>query len=345
MTALDYLDELLEQPQRLEHALQTHLEPDSALAVAVQGVLAMRPRRIVLTGMGSSLFAAYPAYLRLLGAGLGAIWIELSEVLHYAAGQIGPDTLLVIVSQSGESVEALRLLEDQRQSGAVLAVTNAEQSSLARYARWVIPTGAGPEQTVATKTYSTALLALELLSGRIAGATPRELEAAYAPAVAASAEVAAQAQAQVGALPPYWLDDSTVTVVGRGPALSTALSAGLLFKESAKMCAEGLSSAQFRHGPLEIAGAGHRAIICTVSGPTLDLDWRLADELRGYGSQVLLVGPEADQHSSDAIRLPAVPHAELFTLLPLQVLARAVTLKRGIDPGSFRYIGKVTTSE
>jgi fructoselysine-6-P-deglycase FrlB-like protein len=182
----DILDDILEQPQLLAQALHAHLAPNGPLDSAVRGALEMRPRRIILTGMGSSLFAAYPAYLRLLQAGLAAIWIELSELLHYAGRQIGPDTLLVVISQSGETVEALRLLEELHPSGSLLAITNNADSTLAGQARWVIATGAGAERSIATKTYTTSLLALTMLAARIAGTTPRELAGLLEPAIAAA---------------------------------------------------------------------------------------------------------------------------------------------------------------
>ena len=338
----DILEDILVQPSLLKDALQQHLTKDSALDVAARGVMEMRPRRIVLTGMGSSLFASYGAYLHLLNVGLGAIWIPLSELLHYAAGQIGPDTLIIVVSQSGETIEALRLLADRRPN-AILAVTNNAASTLAKEARWVIPSCAGPEQSVATRTYTCALLALTVLAGRIAGASPRELEGNLSPAIAAAAQVATEAPAQIAALPEFWRSDGPLTIIGRGPSLCTALSAGLLFKETAKLPVEGMSSAQFRHGPLEIAGRGHRVIICTAPGPTLALDSRLAAELRHAGSDVLVIGP--GEEPAPHMLMPESAYAELYTIIPLQLLARECALQRGIMPGSFRYIGKVTTSE
>lgn len=338
----DILDDILIQPALLEAALQQHLTKDCPLDVAARGVMEMRPRRIVLTGMGSSLFASYAAYLHLLNVGLGAIWIPLAELLHYAAGQIGPDTLIIVVSQSGETVEALRLLADRRPN-TILAVTNNTESTLAREARWVIPTGAGPELSVATRTYTCSLLALTLLAGRIAGASPRELDANLSPAIAAAAQVAAQAPEQVAALPDIWRGDGPMTIIGRGPSLCTALSGGLIFKETAKFPVEGMSSAQFRHGPLEIAGPGHRAIICTAPGPTLALDSRLAAELGHNGSDVLVIGP--GEEPAPQIALPESAYTELYAIIPLQLLARECAIQRGLDPGSFRYIGKVTTSE
>jgi glutamine---fructose-6-phosphate transaminase (isomerizing) len=340
----DILDDILDQPRMLAAALKAHLEPGSPMETAVHGILQMRPRRIILTGMGSSLFASYPAYLRLLGSGAAAIWIDLSELLHYASGQIGPDTLLVIVSQSGETVEALRLLEDRRVAASVLAVTNASDSTLARSARWVIQSGAGPELTVATKTYSASLLALTILAERLSGASPRELATMLNPAVTAAADICSTVQGQVAALPKEWLCAGPVTLVGRGPALATALSGGLLLKETAKIPAEGMSSAQFRHGPLEISGPGHRAIICTDTGPTHALDLKLAAELRANGSQTLIIGPELPA-DIDAVVLPDTGCTGLYALIPLQVLARELAIHQGIAPGSFRFIGKVTTNE
>ncbi|GAB4115105.1 MAG: SIS domain-containing protein [Roseiflexaceae bacterium] len=341
----DILADILDQPRMLAAALKMHLEPGSPIDQAVQGILQMRPRRIILTGMGSSFFSAYPAYLRLLGSGSAAIWIELAELLHYAGGQIGPDTLLVIISQSGETVEAVRLLEDRRPSAAILAITNNPNSTLARQARWVITTGAGEERTVATKTYTAALLALTILAERLVGASPRELAALLEPAVEAANQIAATAQQQVANLPEPWFTPQPITLVGRGPALATALSGGLLLKETAKVAAEGMSSAQFRHGPLEISGPGQRMIICTAPSPTLSFDQKLASELYGHGSDVLLLGPAGGPSGVAQITLPESSCTSLYAIIPLQILARELAIRQGITPGFFRHIGKVTTDE
>lgn len=340
----DILDDILDQPRLLTESTNTHLEPDSALDRAVIHTLQARPRRIILTGMGSSFFAAYPAFLRLLAAGFAVSWIELSELLHYGGDQHDPEILYVIISQSGETVEVVRLLEDHQPAGSIIAVTNGLESTLARRATIVLPTGAGPEQSVATKTYTTALLALTLFSERLAGATPRELAVTLADTLEAARQVCETAPAQIASLPEAWFAPGPLTLVGRGPSLASALSGALLLKETAKLPAEGMSSAQFRHGPLEIAGPQHRAIICGMGGPTLAFEQKLAAELRSYGSQTLFLGPIAapDAH---AIILPDVPHIPLLAIIPLQLLAREIAIRHGIVPGSFKHIGKVTATE
>src|SRR5262249_16915119 len=147
--------------------LAAHLTNDSPLETAVSALRRAMRRRTILTGMGSSLVACYPAFLRLLAAGHAVTWIDLSELLHWGGAQIGADTLLGLVSQWGETVEAVRLLERFSIAGPILAVTNAPASTLARRATYVVPIYAGPEQTVATKSYVTSLLALFLLVERL----------------------------------------------------------------------------------------------------------------------------------------------------------------------------------
>lgn len=337
------IHDILAQPQMLQVAAVRHLQPASALDVAAQALRAAAPRRLILTGMGSSFFAAYPAALRLLGSGLPAIWIDLSELVHHG-GTLDADTALVIVSQSGETVEAVRLLQAQVVHSPVVAITNNPTGTLARHATYVIETGAGEELTIATRTYTAALLALSLLAERMLGADLPALAAQLAPTLEAMQAIAERGEAQIAALPAVWRQSGPLSILGRGPSLATALSGGLLLKETAKLPAEGLSSAQFRHGPLEIAGAGHRAIICASSGPTQNLDLRLAADVQACGSDVLLCGPAINAPVAQ-ITLPDVWLSPLLEILPLQFLARALAIARGLEPGVFTRITKVTTAE
>ncbi|MEN9938160.1 MAG: hypothetical protein RLZZ387_4739 [Chloroflexota bacterium] len=341
---VDILDDILEQPRLLTVAAQAHLATGSQLMAAAQALAAHRPGRVLLAGMGSSSFATYPALLRLQAAGFNASQVELSELLHFG-GPLGEDTMLVVVSQSGETVEAVRLLEQCPPAGPLVAITNSPASTLARAATYVVETRAGRELTVASKTYTTALLALTLLAELALGAEPAALAEALQPTLAAVEHAATAGRAAVDALPDVWLEPGPVTLMGRGPSLATALSGGLLLKETAKVPAEGLSTAQFRHGPIEIAGPGHRAIIVAGPGKTLALDLRMAAELRAVGSRVLVVGPAGPDAADDVVALPETWLAPLAEIIPLQLLARRMALRLGIEPGSFRHITKVTAKE
>lgn len=340
----DILFDILEQPRLLAAAAQAHLAPGSALAEAAGTLAAYRGRRVLLAGMGSSSFALYPALLRLQAAGFAAAQVELAELLHFG-GPLDADTLLVVVSQSGETVEALRLLERRPPAGPLVAVTNTPDSTLGRAATHLVPTLAGDEKTVATRTYTTSLLALSLMAELALGERPEALHERLAPTLAAVAHAAAEGRALVDGLAEAWLAPGPLTILGRGPSLATALSGGLLFKETAKIPAEGLSTAQFRHGPIEIAQPGHRAIIVAGPGDTLALDLGMARDLRAAGSQVLVVGPASADAADQVIPLPPVWLAPLAEIVPLQLLARRMALGLGIAPGSFRHITKVTAKE
>ncbi len=338
---MDILEDILAQPTLLAAALTGHLAADGPLEAAAASLRAAR--QIVLTGMGSSFFACYPAYLALLDAGMPASWVELSELLHFAPGAIGPDTALVLVSQSGETVEMIRLLERTVRAATVIAVTNAPSSTLARAANHCILSGAGDELTIATKTYSCSLLALSLLAGRAAGRERAALHDAAQRSIDACAAVCDATPAQIDALDALWLAPGPLTIVGRGPSHGTAISAGLLFKETAKIPSEGMSSAAFRHGPLEIAGPGHRAIVVAGPGATFGYDRTLADELRAAGSDTLLLADLPAQR--DCIVVPACPLPALPEIVPIQLLARRMAQHLGIAPGTFHRITKVTGVE
>jgi glutamine---fructose-6-phosphate transaminase (isomerizing) len=341
---IDILPDIVEQPRLLAAAAQAHLAAGSELTAAARTLASFRGRRVLLAGMGSSSFAPYPALLRLQAAGYNVALAELAELLHFG-GELGEDTLLVVVSQSGETVEAVRLLERRPPAGPLIAVTNTPDSTLGRAATHVVPTLAGDEKTVATRTYTTALLALTLMAELALGEAPEALGERLAPALAATEHAATAGRAAVDALPDVWLQPGPISLMARGPSLATALSGGLLFKETAKVPAEGMSTAQFRHGPIEIAETGHRAIIVAGPGDTLALDLRMAGDLRAAGSRVLVIGPADAAAADDVIGLPATWLAPLAEIIPLQLLARRMALALGIAPGSFRHITKVTAKE
>jgi glutamine---fructose-6-phosphate transaminase (isomerizing) len=342
--SVDILPDILEQPRLLAAAARVHLAPGSQLAAAAQLIAAHRGRRVLFAGMGSSYFAAYPAVLRLQAAGFPAALVEIAELLHFG-GPLDAETLLVLVSQSGETIEAVRLLEQRPPSGPLLAFTNSTGSTLGRGATRVIETLAGDERTVATKTYTTALLALSLAAELALGARPDALAEQLGPALEAAERAAAEGQALVERLPEEWLAPGPITLMGRGPSLATALSGGLLLKETAKIPAEGMSTAQFRHGPIEIAAPGYRTIIVAGPGPTRALDLKMAADLRAAGCRVMLVG-DAPPDAADVVApLPEVWLAPLAEIIPLQLLARQMALHVGIEPGSFRRITKVTAVE
>ena len=152
----DYATDILAQPALLTTALQTHLAAGSQTQAAAALLRAAHGKRIILTGMGSSFYSAYPAMLTLLAAGYAVQHIELSELLHFGAAALTADSVLIIISQSGETIEAVRLLQNVKPQSTIIAVTNNPNGTLAKAAHAVVPHLAGAERAVVRRAQDGA---------------------------------------------------------------------------------------------------------------------------------------------------------------------------------------------
>ncbi|MGE5248906.1 MAG: SIS domain-containing protein, partial [Bacteroidota bacterium] len=164
-----YIADILAQPQALREGVSGY--PSRAVRDLRNWLLKGDFDRILITGMGSSYNAAYPAVIQLAGQAVPVELVNTAELLHARRGMIRPRSLLWMNSQSGESAEVVRLLEQIRhlRPACSLAFVNAASSSLALEADVTVPIHAGPEATVSTKTYVNMLAANLLAASDLMG--------------------------------------------------------------------------------------------------------------------------------------------------------------------------------
>ncbi len=344
----------LEPPSIIEGAyLRDLLAQPQALADTVAG-LSGAPKwehraasyaKIVLTGMGSSLHALHPSQLRLVQAGYTAMMVETGELIHTQANLLDDRTMVVVVSQSGRSVEIVQLLDLLQQRAArpfVIGVTNTADSPLAVRANAVVLMRAGPEFSVSCKTYLATLVALEWLGGALCGddlgAIVRELEQAAPAAQDYLADWRQHAQQLVGELKGV----RDLFITGRGGSLAAAGTGGLILKESAHFHAEGMSSPAFRHGPFEMISDGVFVLVFAGDSSTAPLNEALVRDVRAVGGRAEIVGGAAPQ---GAFRLPEVPARlrPVVEMLPVQMISLALGALAGREAGRFERATKVTT--
>ncbi len=339
----EYLRDILDQPHALENTL-AGLDSSKSLERLVNRVRDGRFHRIVLTGMGSSFHALHPLSLALINHGFTALMVETSELVHYKHRFFDPKTLIVAVSQSGESAEMIRLIEMNRKRCAVIAVTNTEQSALAKHATAVLLTQSGEEFSVSCKTYVTALMTLkwlgDVLCERDFRRSRRELSQA-APAVAA---YLADWKDYVRSLVSELEDVRHLFMVGRGASLAAVGTGALIVKEADHFPAEGMSSAAFRHGPLEMLGQATFVLVFSGDAKTLNLNRRLLSDIHQQGGQAELAGEGA---AKECFRLadhgPGV--RPILEILPVQMITLALAAHAGREPGRFELATKVTKTE
>jgi len=339
----EYLRDILRQPRALENTLATLNTSKKLLDLAAR-LNKGRFQRVVLTGMGGSFHALHPLTLELIAQGFTAVMVETSELVHYTTRFFDPKTLIIAVSQSGQSAEMVRLTQINRKRCAVIAVTNAPESSLAKHATAVVLTKAGHEFSVSCKTYVTALLALkwlgDVLCRRDLRPTGRELKEAF-PAAAAYLEgwkdhVRTFSETLAGIRHLY--------LVGRGASLASARTGALITKESAHFPAEGMSSAAFRHGPIEMLGKQTFVLVFAGDAKTRDLNERLLLDIRRRDGRADWVGNDA---SLLCCRIPECGSGiqQILEILPVQMITLALAAQAGREPGRFSFTSKVTTTE
>ena len=338
-----YLQDILEQPQRLRDSLES-LHEFPALERVTTRLRRGEFHRIVLTGMGSSFHALHPCTLQLVDHGITALMVESSELVHYKARFFDEHTLVVVVSQSGQSAEVIRLLEVNCGRSSLVAVTNTPESPLAENAEAAIITAAGEEFSVSCKTYVTALFALQWLADLICGCDLKETRRQFQEAANETACYLAHWENYVCSLAKLLQGGRHLFLVGRGASLAAAGTGALIIKEADHVHAEGMSSAAFRHGPLEMLGEDSFVLVFAGDKRTSQFNHRLLADIREQKGRAELVGEESDL---PALRVAAAPFSvrPILEILPVQMITLALAAIAGREPGVFELARKITTTE
>jgi glutamine---fructose-6-phosphate transaminase (isomerizing) len=337
--------EIAGQPDALRRAAAGVGDQQQALR-ALTGL--MRNDTVILTGMGGSYAACYPLAADLAEAGLTAVMLGSAELLHFRSGILGPSTPVIAVSQSGESAELVRLaqtIRGHKDGPSIVAVTNGTHNTLARTAHIVFDTRAGEETGPSTATFGAALVTLAAIGRMLGGATPDDAcEALSREAERAAVSIERLlASETLGDDVLSWLGPhEDVVVLGRGPARAAVEMAALTLKETVGLAAEALESAQFRHGPLELAGPNLAAIVIATEPETEQLDRALARELSEVGAAVLEISPGDGPFGIGDVDRSIAP---AVSVVPIQLLAHRLAIAHGREPGSYVHAAKVTTRE
>jgi glutamine---fructose-6-phosphate transaminase (isomerizing) len=337
-----YIQDILSQPAALRDALTNYS------TAALEKINLADFDRIIISGMGSSYYAAYPALVELSGQSVPVQLVNAAELLHSLNGMIGTRSLLWLNSQSGRSAELVNLLDRiKRQPPArLLTFVNDISSPMGRQADICVPIHAGEEATVSTKTYMN-MLAVNLLAA--IQLTGRALDRADSEMRATAYEMESYLkdwQAHMQEVDSLLGDFDQLFLIGRGSSMSAVWNGSLTTKEAARYAFEGIHAADFRHGPLEIVSKGFAALIFAGSSQTSALNRELAREIISYGGKVIWLDSVPDPEIP-TILFPETSELTrpLAEILPMQMLTLAMANRKHIEAGKFRHIAKITDRE
>ena len=358
------LKEIHEQPQALSDTIRgrARLDPPAALPGAFNGIdfQLRRIERVLLIGMGTSLHAAMIGrwWMEHIG-GIPADFDNASE-FRYRAPVLAPRTLLVAITQSGETVDTLGAMDEVRErwGAPLLAICNVDGSEATRRADAHILTRCGPEISVcSTKTFSASLAALYLLAcriGHLRGNLSDQDLAERLDAVLRAPSLAergiARAERIAGIAADYAAADRFL-VLGRGIEHPLAMEAALKCKEISYAHAEAYAAGEMKHGPIALLDRDFPVIALAPRGPLFDKMLNAVQQVRARGAPVIAIGDEGDGQleaiSDHFIGVPpAPPLLTPFTLGPVvQLLSYHFALVRGLDIDQPRNLAKTVTVE
>jgi len=339
------LDEIRQQPEALARTLASELRRTEKLRALIQR---RKPRFVALAARGTSDNAAqFGRYLIEIAAGIPVSLSAPSVHTVYNARLNYKDSLVVAISQSGESTDTNAVLEQARKSGALtIGITNEQKSAMTGIAEHVILVHAGREKSVAaTKTYTGQLMALYLLAWAL-GAKLRIEDLESLPDLAATA---LQLESEVSSLAERYRFMHHAVVVGRGLNYANAFEFALKMMETSYVVAERFSSADFLHGPIAMVDRNFPVFLFAPSGPTWGSMQEILEKLADLKAETVVItdrrNPAAANVASRVISVPArIP--ELFTpipyIIPAQLFAAALAAEKNLDADRPRTLSKIT---
>jgi len=336
--------EIHQQPQTIDRLL---VEGRASVEEVARQIRAAAPRSILIAARGTSDNAArYATYLfgahNRLNTGLAAPSLF---TIYHAPPHLS-ETLVIGISQSGQSPDIVAVLDAANRQGALtIAITNDSASPLAQAAAHTLEIRAGEERAVAaTKTYTAELVTLAMLSAALEDDGERWQTLAELPHLL---DETLRLNQHVAAVAERLRMAEQFVVIGRGFNYSTAFEIALKIKETCYVVAEPYSSADFRHGPIALIHSGFPVILLAPSGAVdQDIDM-LLDLLTARAADIVAITDRQAVRGRASASLPlpvGIPEwlSPVVAVVPGQLLALASATVRGIDPDHPRGLSKVT---
>lgn len=348
------LKEIFEQPETIRNALRLQIEYVDLVAELLD-----RGRSVFLVGAGTSYNACVAgSYLFSALARLPTFPVVASEFVPNYGSTIGVDSVILAVSQSGETADVLKALEFARMRACtILGVTNTVGSTLTRISRAYVLQNAGPEIGVgATKTFTSqimvlAQIALRLarLRGKMAQYEMDEFKSVMASTPRIVEEVLLEAGHQAKQLAERLAGSRVVLFLGRGISTSTALEGRLKLMELSYIPCMTYPAGESKHGPISVIERGVPTIFIVPPDEQRKLNLSSISEMKSRGAYVVVLGDRSDEElrllADFYIGLPRT-HPLLTPItyvIPLQLLAYYTALARGLDPDRPRNLAKSVT--
>ena len=315
--------------------------------------------RVVLVGSGTAWHAG------LIGrdyiedfAGVPAT-CEIASEFAYRASPMSPRTLVIAITQSGETADVLAAVGRAKRGGAtVVGIVNVVGSEATRQADAVMYMHAGPEVSVAaTKTFTSQVTSLYLFACHLGverAVLDRDQLAQHLAALARVPEHVERAltgEPQIEALARRFHRYRDFLYIGRGQAFPLALEGALKLKEISYIHAEGYAAGELKHGPIALAEADVPVVAIATAGPLREKTLNAVEQVRARGAPVILIATEGDEQAgatADAvIYVPKTAEAvaPIVTAIPLQLLAYHVAVWLGADIDQPRNLAKSVTVE
>jgi glucosamine--fructose-6-phosphate aminotransferase (isomerizing) len=357
------LKEMHEQPTALSETLRGRLGEDRA-SVRLPGFdlsLAEIARfsHIMIIACGTAYHAGLVGKYAIERLARMAVDIDVASEWRYRDPVIGPGTLAIVISQSGETADTLAALRTAREGGAhILAITNVVGSSVDREADSVLYTYAGPEMAVAsTKAYTTQLMLMYLLALSLAEARGTLPIAERARLIDHLQRLPEQMKTVLEQFPRIrdvsarFHGVHSMLYLGRGVNVPTALEGALKLKEISYIHAEGYPAGEMKHGPIALITPECPTVAIAMPGVVYEKMLSNILEVKARLGHVIAIGAESDtelsKYADDIIPVPSTD--ELFTpilaVVPLQLLAYCCADYLGLDVDQPRNLAKSVTVE
>jgi len=356
------LKEIHEQPQAIIDTMRGRIVQEAGavqLDADVDRLLEAPIRRAVLVACGTAWHACLVGkflFERLAGL---SCEVDYGSEFRYRDPILDPQTLLVVVSQSGETADTLAAVEAGREKGTpVLAVCNVVDSSIARRSSAVLYTHAGPEISVAsTKAFTTQLTALYLLAlhlghqrGLVDAERGRKLLGDLVALPHAVKDILAR-EAAVERIARRYGKASDVLYLGRGVNYPVALEGALKLKEISYIHAEGYPAGEMKHGPIALINEQMPVVVLIPHDGVFGKTLSNLKEVESRGGQIIVVtdapSPELEAVAADVLTVPQTNEllTPILLTVPLQLLAYHVAVYRGTDVDQPRNLAKSVTVE